>query len=152
MRIDPPGFFKTYVKAYLVQFPEAVSEESKSLGSDMASIASLPMMFPTKNLNLAAASHASNLVTRGEISHTGKDGLSFSQRMEEAGVRDCAGEVIFQGKEDALLSLILLLIDHNVPGTGHRKALLNASFTRTGVGVRTSADKRAVFVQDLSCN
>jgi len=48
--------------------------------------------------------------------------------------------------------LILLLIDHRVPGTGHRKALLDASFTKTGIGVSMSNDQRAIFVQILSCN
>jgi hypothetical protein len=61
------------------------------------------------------------------------------------------GEVIFDGKDDMLVAVILLLIDHLVPGVGHRKALLNPAFTRTGAAVRFSREGRAVMVQDLSC-
>lgn len=152
MRVNPPRFYTRYVEAFLAQFPEARSEESETLGPHMIDLDSLPLLFPTKNLCNAAASHAAYLASRGEISHTGQGGRSFAWRMEEAGVKECAGEVIFQGKDDALVALILLLIDHGVPGVGHRKALLQASFTKTGVGVRIGIDQRAIFVQDLSCN
>lgn len=152
MRVDPPRFYTRYVKAYLQQFPEAESGESRSLEADMKQALQLPLLFPGARLNLAAADHCVYLAERGTLSHTGRGGRSFQKRMEEAGVTACAGEVIFLGKDDPLVALILLLIDHNVPGLGHRKALLAPAYTRTGVAVRQGAGGKFVFVQDLSCN
>jgi hypothetical protein len=152
MREDPPRFYKAYVEPFLAQFPEARSTESESLRSDLRKTSRLPLLWPDAKLNRAATPHANYLTSTGTISHTGAGGRSFAHRMEEAGVNVCAGEVIFQGKDDALIALVLLLIDHRVPGTGHRKALLDASFTKTGIGVSMSNDQRAIFVQILSCN
>lgn len=151
MRRDPAAFHKQYVQAYLRQFPEAVSDESKSLEADMKASKPLPFLIPVRSLYLASSIHAAFLARTGRLSHDGEGGKGFPVRMEEAGVRTCAGEVIFEGKDDMLVALILLLIDHRVPGVGHRKALLNPAFTRTGAAVRFSREGRAVMVQDLSC-
>lgn len=151
MRRNPAAFHKQYVQAYLKQFPEAVSEESRSLESDMQALTTLPPLVPVRSLYVASSIHAAFLARTGRLSHDGEGGKAFASRMEEAGVRSCAGEVIFDGKDDMLVGVILLLIDHRVPGVGHRKALLNPAFTRTGAAVRFSREGRAVMVQDLSC-
>lgn len=151
MRRSPAAFHKQYVQAYLKQFPEAVSEESRSLESDMQALTSLPPLVPVRSLYVPSSIHAAFLARTGRLSHDGEGGKGFASRMEEAGVRSCAGEVIFDGKDDMLVGVILLLIDHRVPGVGHRKALLNPAFTRTGAAVRFSREGRAVMVQDLSC-
>ena len=151
MRKDPAAFHKQFVQAYLKQFPEAVSEESRSLEADMRALGPLPSLAPVRSLYVASSIHAAFLARTGRLSHDGEGGKGFASRMEEAGVRTCAGEVIFDGKDDMLVGLILLLIDHRVPGVGHRKALLNPAFTRTGAAVKFSRSGRAVMVQDLSC-
>ena len=151
MRRNPVAFHKDYVQPYLRQFPEAVSEESRSLEIEMTAITSLPPLVPVRSLHIASSIHAAFLARTGRLSHDGEGGKGFATRMEEAGVRSCAGEVIFDGKDDMLVAVILLLIDHRVPGVGHRKALLNPTFTRTGAAVRFSREGRAVMVQDLSC-
>ena len=151
MRKNPAAFHKQYVQAYLKQFPEAVSEESKSLEADMQALGPLPPLTPVRSLYVASSIHAAFVARTGRLSHDGEGGKGFATRMEEAGVRTCAGEVIFDGKDDMLVGLILLLIDHRVPGVGHRKALLNPAFTRTGAAVKFSRSGRAVMVQDLSC-
>jgi uncharacterized protein YkwD len=71
--------------------------------------------------------------------------------MNEAGITECAGENIFDGQDDALMVLILLLIDKGVPGAGHREALLNPSFTSIGIGVASMDSRRFVFVQQFGC-
>ena len=151
MRGNPSAFHKQYVRAYLEQFPEAVCEESVSLEVEMYRLSSLPPLVPVRSLFIASAAHATFLARTGRLSHDGEGGKGFATRMEEAGVSSCAGEVIFDGKDDMLVAVILLLIDHRVPGVGHRKALLNPGFTRTGAAVRFSREGRAVMVQDLSC-
>lgn len=151
MRQDPREFHLRYVVPFLQQFPEAVSDESRSLAPDMRGLPTLPLLSPSRDLYRASASHAGFLSRTGRISHSGEGGKDFRTRMAEAGVTSCAGEVIFEGKDDMLVALILLLIDHRVPGLGHRKSLLNPEFTRTGVAVHYSRDGRSVMVQDLSC-
>jgi uncharacterized protein YkwD len=151
MRQNPPDFHQRYVVPFLQQFPEAVSEESRSLTPAMRSLSTLPLLSPSRGLYVVSSIHAGFLARTGRISHSGEGGKDFGARMAEAGVTSCAGEVIFEGKDDMLVALILLLIDHRVPGLGHRKSLLNPEFTRTGVAVHYSRDGRAVMVQDLSC-
>jgi hypothetical protein len=151
MRRNPSLFQRQYVQAYLKQFPEAISEESRSLEVEMSTLQALPPLVPIRSLYIASSLHAAFLARTGRLSHDGEGGKGFPTRMEEAGVRSCAGEVIFDGKDDMLVAVILLLIDHRVPGVGHRKALLNPAFTRTGAAVRFSREGRAVMVQDLSC-
>jgi uncharacterized protein YkwD len=151
MRRNPPAFHKQYVQSYLKQFPEAICDESRSLELEISGLSALPPLVPVRSLYIASSLHAAFLARTGRLSHDGEGGKSFPTRMEEAGVRSCAGEVIFDGKDDMLIAVILLLIDHRVPGVGHRKALLNTSFARTGVAVRFSREGRAVMVQDLSC-
>jgi hypothetical protein len=151
MRSNPRQFYREYVDPFIKQFPEAASEESRSLADDMKDLKQLPMVLPASTINLAAASHASFLAAAGRISHMGKGGMDFAARMKEIGVENCGGEVIFDGKDDVLIGLILLLIDHRVPGQGHRKALLNPEFTRTGIAIRFTKENRTVLVQDFSC-
>ena len=45
---------------------------------------------------------------------------SFEQRMREAELVDAQART-YEGKEDALVAVILLLIDKDVSGYGHRK-------------------------------
>lgn len=151
MRRNPSAFHKQYIQPYLKQFPEAISEESRSLEVEMSGLSALPPLVPARSLYIASSVHAAFLARTGRLSHDGEGGKAFGTRMEEAGVRSCAGEVIFDGKDDMLVAVILLLIDHRVPGVGHRKALLNPAFTRTGAAVGFSREGRAVMVQDLSC-
>jgi uncharacterized protein YkwD len=152
MRSNPPQFYKRYVEPFLQQFPEARGQEASSLRAAMSILGALPLLYPATTLNRVAESHAEYLAQAQQLSHTGQGGRSFSQRMVDAGVKTCAGEVIYSGKDDGLIAVILLLIDHQVPDLGHRKALLNPEFRNTGVGLRYMDDKTAVYVQDFSCD
>jgi Cysteine-rich secretory protein family len=151
LRKDPPAFHERYVRPFLQQFPEAGSPEAKSLARDLASIATLPELEISRVLVPAAQDHASFLAQKGTISHTGRAGKSFQKRMAEVGVEICAGENLFDGQDDALMSLILLLVDKGVPGTGHRLALLNPQFREIGVGISYMEKGRVVVVQQFSC-
>lgn len=151
LRKDPAGFDRSYLKPFLKQFPEAQSPEATSLGRDLQATTILKALQPFQLLASSAQDHADYLAKKGAITHTGKGGKSFQKRMEEAGVQQCAGENLFDGQDDALLSLILLLIDQGVPGTGHRQALLNPRFSQVGVGISYMSPGRMVLVQQFSC-
>ena len=152
MRKHPSRFNERYVQPFLEQFPEANSREAKELISKLSTLSPMPMLNLSSTLMQGSNEHAAYLSERKQISHTGKGGKSFQSRMAVLGISGCAGENIFDGQDDALMALILLLIDKGVPGAGHREALLNGRFTTTGIGVYPMDAQRMVFVQQFGCN
>jgi uncharacterized protein YkwD len=85
-------------------------------------------------------------------SHTSPSGSTFQSRMEAAGIKKCAGENISFGPGNTIMMLTLLYIDEGVPDFGHRKTLLDPSFTEMGIGVGVFPDKKLMVVQDFACN
>ena len=151
MRKDPPRFCQDYVKPFLSQFPELRGSEAKALERDLNNAGSLSVLFPGENLKRSAQTQAEYLAKTNRFSHDGPKGKSFKQRMDEVGISECAGENLFEGKSDPLMTLILLLIDHGVQGGGHRKALMNPSFNKIGVGMVEEKPGFILMVQDFSC-
>jgi hypothetical protein len=151
MRKDPSSFNTNYILPFLDQFPEAKSQESRTLVKRMSALSAMPQLSLAPVLVGTAGDHANYLADKKTISHTGRGGKGFGARMLDAGVSGCAGENIFDGQDDALMVLILLLIDTGVPGAGHREALLNPQFTTTGIGVARMNERRVVFVQQFGC-
>jgi uncharacterized protein YkwD len=73
-------------------------------------------------------------------------------RLKTAGIKYCGGENVSLGDTDPILSLVLLYIDYGLPTLGHRKALLNSTYTETGIGVANYGTGKTLFiVQDFSC-
>jgi len=151
MRKDPSAFQARYVKPFLDQFPEAESKEANALAREMQATNALPELQISNKLMGPAQEQASFLAQKGSLSHNGRGGKGFQKRMEEAGVENCAGENLFDGQDDALMGLILLLIDKGVPGAGHRVALLNPQFREMGIGISYMTGNRLVVVQQFSC-
>jgi hypothetical protein len=151
MRRSPTTFRTEFLKPFLSQFPEMQNAAARSLDKELASTASMSILLPAINLDKAASLQASYLAQTNRFTHTGPKGRSFKSRMEDAGIRDCAGENLFDGKADPLVSLILLLIDQGVAGYGHRKALLNMGFNRIGVSAVVDGDGTMMMVQVFSC-
>jgi hypothetical protein len=151
LRRNPQAFKDRYLYPFLQQFPEANSPEAKSLAGDLDNTLSLGELSFYPLLQPYAQDHADFLAQKGTITHTGRGGKSFQKRMLDAGIETCAGENLFDGQDDALVALILLLIDKGVPGAGHRKALLNPQFHRIAVGIAFFDQNRMVVVQQFSC-
>jgi len=149
VRKDPARFYSTWVLPFTVQFPQAKGSDFKSLSSEMKS--ALPLFEPHAVLNKTARGHAQEIVA-GKIGfvHTGIGGKSFEQRMKEAGIVNCAGENMLEGKGDGLVAVILLLIDKDVRGHGHRKLILHHSLNTIGVSF-IPWKKNYILVQDFSC-
>jgi hypothetical protein len=151
LRRNPSGFWGSFVGPFLDQFPELQGPASRSLEKELMATGPLFILLPASNLQKAAETQADYLSSGGQFSHTGPKGKTFKQRMEDVGIKDCAGENLFEGKADPLVSLILLLIDQGVVGYGHRKALLNPAFTRIGLGVTKEGNSAMIMVQVFSC-
>lgn len=152
LRKDPARFWRDYVLPFSQQFPELKGANMRSLEDDLKKAGSLPLLSPAKHLQQEAARHSIDLAKNiRQISHNASDGRDFRRRMADAGVRNCGGENVFEGESEALVALILLLVDEGVPGLGHRKALLNPSFNLLGVASREFSPNRFFMVQLFSC-
>lgn len=152
MRQDPSSFYDLAVAPFLAHFPEAKSSYVNSLRTDLKKSPPLSRLKVTALLVNTATAHASDLGrNKSALSHNSTNGTSFQDRMVAAGVKICAYENIYTGKKDALLSLILLLIDAGVPGTGHRKTLLNPELNSIGVAFQPYGSTGFILVQDFSC-
>ncbi len=152
MRSDPPKFAREIVNPFLKQFPEVNNGAARSLIRDLSVQQSMGILFPRAYLKRSADLQANYLLGRDKLIHTGPKGKTFQQRMGDVGVRECAGENLFEGKADPLVSLLLLLIDNGVPGYGHRKTLLNPAFSGIGISMLVEEGGRMLMVQDFSCN
>lgn len=150
LRRDPPSFWRSQVEPFLETFPEARSASSSSLQRDLLLSGALAPLRVSTRLSGTAKEHSMFLAQKQSLSHIGKNGKDFAARMKAAGITGCAGENIFDGENNPLVALILLLIDEGVPSMGHRKALLEPSFRTMGVGI-SFRDQRSYMVQQFGC-
>ena len=150
-RSNPKWFYEQPVVSFLNQFPEANTAEAKSLRDDLFSARPMPKFIPDYRLMAAAKAHALDLSVSGQISHISSSGKGFQERIGLVGNFTCAAENIYSGSVNGLEALILLLIDHGVPGLGHRKNLLNPSLQRMGVSFKGLERKIGVLVQIMAC-
>lgn len=86
-------------------------------------------------LTKSAQGHASDMAKKGYFSHTGKDGRDFADRAEDAGYSSPGGENIAQGQETSAE-----VLKDWMNSSGHRKNILNCSFTTIGVGYAADGD------------
>ena len=154
VRENPKEFYKIYFLQFLRDFPGIENSYTNSLRTDLLSTKPLNPLAPSILLNNTSFKHARDLAENAKkLSHNSTDGKSFQQRMIEAGIKICALENIYEGKKNALEAVILLLIDNNTPGVGHRKTLLDKTIHSIGVSF---ADKKNgvgyILVQDFSCD
>ncbi len=151
MRSNPADFNDKYVRSFLNQFPEAQSKYSKSLATDLKKSPALPLFKPTEILYSASIAHARDLaIKQKRLSHSSSSGEDFITRVKKAGIRGCAAENLYEGKDDALKGVILLLIDQNVPDLGHRKSLLDPRLNLMSPGSHPKENK-FILVQLFSC-
>jgi hypothetical protein len=153
MRKNPSAFYRNCIAMFVKEFPEVDGPEAKSLGKDLLFLSPLPVFTPNSSLMDASADHAYDLATNMErISHTGSDGSDFASRVRYVGFNKCAAENIYTGKDDALIALMMLLLDIGVDSLGHRKNLLNPAFTEIGVSIKyKKGEQKVVLVQDFGC-
>ena len=154
VRKKPSVFYHEVLASFLTQFPEIKSSYSRSLTADLLNSPSLPILIPSGKLNTVASKHATDLGSTGSrISHNSSRGTSFQERMNQEGLTNCIAENIYEGRKDALESVIFLLIDQGVPNLGHRKNILSKSNNLIGVSFHAIKGRSPSFflVQNFSC-
>ncbi len=152
-RVNPRRFWDSVVVPILLVFPSLKSSYSESLQKDLYASPALPLFKLNRNLMFTAQSHATDIgLKKGKPGHISTNGRTFVDRIKAVGIRNCGGENVSLGDVDPILSLVLLYIDNGIPTLGHRKALLNADYVETGVGVSPYGDTDSTFiVEDFSC-
>lgn len=152
-RINPKRFWDSVVQPIITAFPSLQSSYSESLKQDLYNQPKLPLFKLNAILLKTSQAHAQDIgLKQGKPGHTSTDGTTFTQRVEAAGIRNCAGENVSLGNVDPVLSLVLLYIDYGLPNLGHRKSLLNPNYTETGIGSSLYGNTGSQFiVQDFSC-
>ena len=152
-RKDPRRFWDSVIVPILEVYPQFKNDFSISLKKDLYASSPLPMVIPSAQLANVATEHAEALAAKKSLpSHTSPDGSTFQTRMQKARIKKCAGENISFGPANTVLALVLLYLDQGVPDVGHRKSLLNPSFTEMGIGISSYPESRLMVVQDFSCN
>lgn len=152
-RINPRRYWDSVVLPIITVYPQLKGEYSESLRKDLFAIKTgLPLFSLDPILSNIAQSHANDITSKkAKPGHNSSDGSSFQQRFKRTGLRVCGGENISFGEITPYFAVALLYIDYGLPEFGHRKALLNASFTRIGIGAASFSADNYFYVQDFAC-
>lgn len=141
VRTNPAGY-APYIQEYINK--HALSQGEKDTGA--AFIVELKKMTPRKALKeadcllLAARDHAINQAPTGSLNHTDTNGKNPWDRVKSACSNMSTGNENLEGSasseanyaNDARKANCNLLIDHGIPGYGHRYNILNADWTHAG--------------------
>lgn len=105
----------------------ATNAERRKAGCDPLTVDS--------RLAAAAQGHASDMAENGYFEHKGRDGRDFADREEAEGYPRPGGENIAQGQSSAAE-----VVADWMDSAGHRRNILNCSFTEIGVGYDSHDD------------
>lgn len=104
-------------------------------------------------LAAVARNHSRDMRDRDFVNHTNPDGQDPQDRADAAGLECRVGENIYQTPRGTLADSERAMADHVVRAwlgsPGHRRTLLEESYTRQGVGVAVGED--GVYVTQLFC-
>jgi len=154
VRQKPADFNRKVLDPFLKQFPEVKNAYSRSLAKTLSAMNGVAPLSPATKLQRVAAAHAKDLGSKGlSLSHSSSSGASFQQRMEAAGLANCVSENIYEGKLNALETVIFLLIDNGVKSLGHRKNILDPDARFVGVSFYPVKNRAPYYfsVQDFTC-
>jgi hypothetical protein len=154
VRKNPISFRDFILIPFISQFPEVVGAESQALFNDLSNTDEVSLLRLSPALTSLSRDHAKDLVYRkGKLTHNSRMGFSFSQRVKSAGILGCAAENLYTGKSDALLALLMLLLDLGLEPPGHRINLLSTTYKSMSVVISTiPSTGQVVLVQNFGCN
>jgi uncharacterized protein YkwD len=92
-------------------------------------------------ITTAAQAHASDMAARGYFEHTTPEGVTFDQRIRNAGYPTPGAENIARGATTAEQ-----VMDMWMDSTGHRRNILNCDLNTIGVGLDRNGN---YWVQDF---
>ncbi len=152
-RKDPVRFWDSVMVPILTTFPQLRGRFASSLKTDLIAAGRLPLLGLNDTLNMSAKNHALDIgLKMATISHTSTNGTSFSNRLQNVGIRNCGSENMSLGSGDVLMSIAMLYLDYGLDNLGHRKTLLNRDYIYIGVGATSYGTDQLFFVQDFACD
>lgn len=117
------------------QILDLVNQERAKVGADSLRI--------NEQLDQAADLHTQDQANMDKMSHTGSNGSTMAERIQDAGYQySTAGENVASGYLDAEA-----VVAGWMGSEGHRANILNSSFEELGVGYGTSADGSTYWTQ-----
>jgi hypothetical protein len=133
-RIDGKRFAKEIIPLYIHYNPyvNMESEYFRSLLRELVLLEELPPFLVHPLLNQLAKEKTLSLKNESYISHSGAD-ERFDEIFKAGGLS--AGENIQAGDDDPFIVVMSLLIDEGVADYGHRRNLLDRSFTHIGLNL-----------------
>lgn len=112
-------------------------EAAKELIAELESISSLPLLIPNVDMFTVTEAHAEYLSSIGKVSHTDANGNTATERMSGVNVKNVTENIV---TDNGIITsaILVLLVDGDIDGRGHRKNLLdpNAKF----ISVHTTGD------------
>lgn len=99
-----------------------------------------------ERLTIAARDYSEKMARLNFFSHMGPDGLKLDDRAQSYGLNyRSIGENLHssRGHDDP----VPVALDGWMDSRGHRKTMLNETYTHTGIGVAIGEDGRAIFTQ-----
>ncbi|HLP14507.1 MAG TPA: CAP domain-containing protein, partial [Flavobacteriales bacterium] len=135
-RLDPTLFEKTFLKKYLEKHPEEKGTYSTSLINTLKKgIPALPYQ-PDSVLFLAAKCHAVYQGEQGREGHQGLYGDPDGRAKHFNFVGPSIGECCSYGADLPEEIVMQLLVDKDVPGLGHRLAMISQKYVAVGISVQ----------------
>ena len=132
-RIDGKLFAATFLTYYIQSNGMTKNSYVNSLYRDLKSVNMLPVLVPKKDLSGIADGHATKSGKTGHVGH--KD---MQKRFDPVfgSAYNGMAENCSYGYSEALDIVINLLIDDGIKSLGHRKNILNESYSSVGVAIR----------------
>jgi hypothetical protein len=145
-RIKPQLFRNTILENYLVRHNIKSSGFVSSLKKYLENAKSLEPLEPDEEIFKLASAYAVKMGKEGTRGHAG-----FKERMKPVLYRyHAVGENCDYGHSNGLDCLISLLIDNGNPDYGHRKNIMNSSFSAVGVSIKPHKSFKTDCVMDFA--
>jgi len=131
-------------------FVACVETEVLRLTNDERTKQGLSALAPDSKLHDVAQAHSDDMLTDDYFSHDDQSGCSSSCRATNAGYRwKAIGENIYMmsGYKMTPEQTAAMMVDGWMNSPGHRKNILNESFTESGVGL--AVDGKSIYVTSM---
>ncbi|MFK7932986.1 MAG: CAP domain-containing protein [Saprospiraceae bacterium] len=138
LRADPKGYIK-YVEEYIQQvekderFDAAYRAEevvtAKELIGELKKLDKLSLLQPHEGLYQVGQKHGKDVQQQGMIGHRGSDGTMPWDRVRNNTDLKNGNENLVGGGESVREQVMILLVDSGISMRGHRKTLLDPSWT-----------------------
>jgi uncharacterized protein YkwD len=155
VRANPKEYAQRYISPLLPDYDgkEGKAAIKECIAELSAHSGGLPALEASWGLTRAARAHAADQARTGAVGHGGSDGSDMQSRIKRQGELSGTygiGENISYGYRTGRDIVIQLLIDDGVASRGHRKNILNADFTQTGIGFDAHPKYGAMCVIDYA--